>query len=240
MNLTISPQIRILAIVGLALAVVGGGASLLLGRSSPSASSPPAPHRAATTPATTPAATTPARPGPHTKTAPTGTHSKTTPTGTHTKTPSKTAHPSTSHAKAAHAKPTHPKPARHGNLVDARLPAPLQWALSQHRIVVVSFYNPQANVDAISVAEAHAGASAANVGYLLVNVLDDKVAGLLTALLPAGTMLPDPGILIYRAPGTLVYRFDGFLDRDAVAQAATDAAAGQTDPTLSGTGATTP
>jgi hypothetical protein len=228
MNLTISPQIRILAVVGLALAVVGGAASLLLGRSTPTVSSSPSPHRA-TTQATAPTRTTPARPAPHTATTP--------PTTAHTKTKAQS---KPAHATAPHAKPAHAKAAHRGNLVDARLPGPLQWQLSQHRIVVVSVYNPQADVDAISVAEAHAGATEAKAGYLLVSVLDNKVAGLLTGLLPAGTMLPDPGILIYRAPGTLVYRFDGFLDRDGVAQAAADAEAGQADPSLSGTSPATP
>lgn len=120
--------------------------------------------------------------------------------------------------------------AHRGNLVYATLPRPLQWQLSRHRVVVVSFYNPRSDVDAISVAEAHAGAVDAKVGFLLVDVLDDAIAGPLTALLPGGGLLPDPGILVYRAPGDLVYRFDGFLDRAAVAQAATNAA------TASGTG----
>jgi hypothetical protein len=115
--------------------------------------------------------------------------------------------------------------------VDANLPQPLQWQLSQHKIVVVSLYDPQADVDAISVAEAHAGAVEAGAGFLLVNVLDDSLAGLLTGILPGGGLLPDPGVLIYRAPGTLALRIDGFADRDTVAQAAADALAGQTGPT---------
>ena len=140
-----------------------------------------------------------------------------------------------------------PKPAQRGNLVDARLPKPLQWALSQHRIVVVSFYDPQSDVDSISVAEAHQGAVDAKAGFLLVSVLDNAVAGPLTALLPGGGLLPDPGVLVYRAPGRVVYRFDGFADRDTIAQAAADAKAGQvatdvSDPGLAAasTTATTP
>jgi len=37
-------------------------------------------------------------------------------------------------------------------------------------------------------------------------------------------VLPDPAVLVYRRPGDLVARFDGFADRDTVAQAAADAA----------------
>ena len=40
---------------------------------------------------------------------------------------------------------------------------------------------------------------------------------------PGGGLLPDPGVLVYRAPGDIVVRLDGFADRDTVAQAATNA-----------------
>ena len=118
----------------------------------------------------------------------------------------------TQHKTATKHKATPSKPAKfHGNPVYADLPAPLQWELSHHKVVVVSFYDPNANVDAISVAEAHAGAIAAGAGFLLVSVLDNKVAGILTALLPEGGLLPEPGVIIYRAPGTIVA--DGRLRR---------------------------
>ena len=63
-----------------------------------------------------------------------------------------------------------------------------------------------------------------------MSVLDNKVAGLLTALLPGGGLLPDPGVLVYRAPGDVALRLDGFADRASVAQAATNALHGETGP----------
>jgi hypothetical protein len=123
--------------------------------------------------------------------------------------------------------------------VYAQLPQPLQWQLAHHKVVVVSLYSPRSESDAISVAEAHAGAVDAGAGFLLVNVLDNKVAGILTALLPGGGLLPDPGVLVYRAPGTIAFRLDGFNDRDAVAQAALNAMAGQNDGSSTETAATT-
>ena len=36
-------------------------------------------------------------------------------------------------------------------------------------------------------------------------------------------VLPDPAVLVYRRPGKLVARFDGFADRDTVAQAVINA-----------------
>jgi hypothetical protein len=209
-SLTVSPQIRILALVGL-LAALGLGASMFVmgGGSSKTdtaaATTAPAVHAAAkphTAPIVKPAKTKPVA-KPHTAT--------------------------THHVKKA-------TPARfRGNPVYAQLPQALQWQLAHHKIVVVSLYNPGSNVDAISVAEAHAGAADANAGFLLVSVLDNKVAGLLTALLPGGGLLPDPGVLVYRAPGDVALRLDGFADRASVAQAATNALHGENGPSPAST-----
>jgi len=212
---TISPQIRILAIVGL-LAAIGLGASMfLLGHGGSNTA-----DRAATTHAR-PASSTPRA------------HS----------TPAKTAaaqkHATKPHVAArAHAKKTKPAGFR-GYPVYAQLPQPLQWQLAHHKVVVVSLYNPSSDVDAISVAEAHAGATDAGAGFLLVNVLDNKIAGILTALLPGGGLLPDPGVLVYRAPGDIAVRLDGFADRNAVAQAATNVIAGDLGPAAPAAPATT-
>ena len=202
MNLTVSPQIKILALVGL-LAAVGLAASMfVLGGSSKK--TPAAVH-------------TPVR------------HATKPPAAVHTKAPAKhvTKAHTVSHAKVH--KKTKPAGFR-GNAVYAQLPKPLQWQLAHHKVVVVSFYNPSSNVDAISVAEAHAGATDAGAGFLLVSVLDNKVAGILTALLPGGGLLPDPGVIFYRAPGDVALRLDGFADRASVAQAATNAMSGETGP----------
>jgi hypothetical protein len=206
-NLTVSPQIKILALVGLLAAVALAASMFVLGGSSKKTTTPPVrtPVRHIAKPRTAVPAHTPAK------------HA----TKTHTKT--KTVSHAKAHKKAA--------PARfHGNAVYAQLPKPLQWQLAHHKVVVVSFYNPSSDVDAISVAEAHAGATDAGAGFLLVSVLDNKVAGILTALLPGGGLLPDPGVIVYRAPGDIALRLDGFSDRASVAQAATNAMHGETGP----------
>jgi hypothetical protein len=100
------------------------------------------------------------------------------------------------------------------------LPLVLHAALKRHRIVVVSIFDPQSQTDAVSYAEARAGAAVAGVGFLGVSLLDNAVAAPLTAALPGGGLLPNPGLLVYRAPGVLVQRIDGFSDRDSVAQIA--------------------
>ena len=219
MNLTVSPQIKILALVGL-LAAVGLAASMLvLGGSSKktvaSAVSTPAVHTRVKTPVT------PVKPA--------KTHRAVHPA---VKPTTKTHRATTTHDKAkAKVKPK----GFHGYKVYAQLPLALQWQLAHHKVVVVSFYNPSSEVDAISVAEAHAGATDAGAGFLLVSVLDNKVAGILTALLPGGGLLPDPGVFVYRAPGNVALRLDGFADRAAVAQAATNAMSGETGPATTGT-----
>ena len=234
MNLTLSPPIRIAALAGLVLVIVAGGASMMLGHSKSSTPAPTTPvHRTPARTATTPAATKTAKAA---KTAAASQKHATTTAG------ATSAHRAAALAAAAaevkaearakaKAAAARRAAARRGNLVDADLPEPLAWQLSQHKIVVVSTYDPQSAVDEISVAEAHAGAAEAGAGFLLVDVLNNAVAGLLTGILPNGGLLPDPGVLIYRAPGTLALRIDGFVDRDAIAQAVADVQAGQNGPT---------
>jgi hypothetical protein len=208
-NVTISPQIRIVALVGLVAALGLGASMMTLGRGGSDAE--------------TVAATTTAPLRSHTTTAPAPAKPVAKPAAKPAAKPVAKPH--------AQARPHVRKPSGfRGNPVYAQLPQPLQWELAHHKVVVVSLYNPRSDVDAISVAEAHAGAVDANVGFLLVDVLDNKVAGILTALLPGGGLLPDPGVLVYRAPGQIALRIDGFADRDSVAQAATNALAGETGP----------
>jgi hypothetical protein len=197
-DLTVSRPVKILALI-LVIAGVGGIASMsLLGKSSsaggPALSVAQIRARAHSSTSTTPTVSTPA-----------------------VKTPAKAkaAAPPTVHV-AAKPKPK-PKPVTAAN----GLPIVLNDALRAHRIVVVSVFDPQSQTDAISYAEARAGAGDISLaGFLGVSVLDDSVAGPLTAALPGGGLLAVPGLLIYRRPGTLVERIDGFADREAVAQLA--------------------
>jgi hypothetical protein len=107
--------------------------------------------------------------------------------------------------------------------VNPLFPTPVRSALERNRLVVAGFYNPASPVDSLTIKEARAGAEAAHVGFVAVNLLNDSVAGPLTSFLPANELLPNPGIVIYRRPGTLVYRSDGYLNRTAVEQAVREA-----------------
>jgi len=131
------------------------------------------------------------------------------------------------------AKPATPAKKRAPVVAPNGLPTTIADALRSHMIVVVSVSDPQSSTDAISYAEAKAGAAEAGVGFVGVSVLDNPVAGALTSVLPGGGLLPEPGVLIYRRPDTLVQLINGFADRDVVAQAA---AASKTAPALTRAG----
>jgi hypothetical protein len=185
-SLTVSPQIRLVAILG-GVAALGLAAFMLTaGRSSPGST------------AASVATIKPLHP-----VRKLGTH------GTVRK-PAAKAKP--------HVKPkVAPKPV---SLVSG-LPSKLAQALRKHDLVVVTLFDPQSQVDAITVAEASAGAEAAQAGFVPLSVVDQREAGPLVRQLGA---LPDPAVLVYRRPGKLVARFDGFADRDTVAQAVANAA----------------
>ena len=100
------------------------------------------------------------------------------------------------------------------------LPPRVAEALRQYPVVVVALYSPEASVDATSLGEAAAGAKAAKVGFLAINVLDQAQVSPFT---DAFGVLQDPTLLIYARPGTLTFKVDGFADRQVVAQAALSA-----------------
>ncbi len=120
--------------------------------------------------------------------------------------------------------PHHPSTPVHvvGPTVDPLLPAPVHLQLDHYPRVVVGFYNPHSPVDSLTIEAARAAAKAAHVPFVSVSLLNDAVAGPLTALLPAGELLPDPGFAIYTRPGKLAFRSDGYLDQAAVTQALKD------------------
>ncbi len=159
---TISPQVRIGALIGVLMTVLAGSAIVLMhGHSTPATSAPPATQ--------------------------------------HQSTPSK---------------PVHVVPPR----VNPLLPPTLHIKLDHYQLVIAGFYNPHSPVDMLSIQEARAAANAAHIPFVPVNLLNNAVAGPLTALLPAGELLPNPGFMIYKRPGAVVYRSDGYLDKAGVTQ----------------------
>jgi hypothetical protein len=205
MTFTLSPPVRIAALLGLLATVLVGGGMTLIGRGETSDATP------------------------HTiKHHPFGVSAK---QAKHAAAPAATSKKNSA-AKATTAKPTTPaRPVRKAPeqpsfvvaALKAGVPAPIARALGQHRVVVVSLYNPYSEVDGISFAEARAGAQLAGAGFVPLNLLSKAEVGKLTEQLG---LLPDPGLLVYVRPGRLAVKISGFADKETVAQAAQNAANG--------------
>lgn len=196
MTFTLSPPVRIAALLGVLATMLIGGGMMMLGRGEGAEAVPHAinPHPfgmrkpAAGAPSAKPAATAP--------------RTKATVTPAAPKAPE--------------------RPSAMVVALRAGLPLPIAKGLGQHSVVVVSLFNPYSQVDGISFAEARAGAQRAGVGFVSLNVLSRAQVGKLTEQLG---LLPNPGLLIYVRPSTLAARISGFADKETVAQAAHNAAA---------------
>jgi hypothetical protein len=120
-------------------------------------------------------------------------------------------------------------PKRKAPAVVDGMPAALAHALHSHGVVVVSLYTPGASVDTMATEEARHGAALAGAGFVSFNVADEKAVSPLSSLLTgaptaADRVLDGPAVLVFERPGSLFVRFNGFADRDTVAQAAENAA----------------
>jgi hypothetical protein len=212
--LSVSPAIRIVALIGLLLALVAGGAMRFMGGASGSATDVVPSRNSAIVRAKNVASHATAR-----AKKPTAASTPTTHASAATKpravTPAKTT-----------AKPA-AKPARSTKsaapALNPTVPLALGRALAFNPTVVAVLYNPQSEVDGIAVAEARAGAALASVGFVALNVLSQADVGKLTEQLG---LLPDPAVLVFRRPAKLAARIDGFSDKETVAQAAQNAAHG--------------
>ena len=136
------------------------------------------------------------------------------------------------------AKKLAPKPARKvakkvakpkGPSVINGMPAALARALASHAVVVVSLYAPRSSVDAMATDEARHGAALAGAGFVAFSVANERIVSPLTSLLTgaqtaADRVLDGPAVLVFQRPRTLFVRFNGFADRDTVAQAVANAA----------------
>jgi len=208
MTFTLSPPVRLAAIIGLAATVLLAGGLKMLGGGGGSVATPHITHH-------------PFGPGATAKhtaaTVAPKTHPASKPATKEATKPRATAKP----AQVA------PKPvvdqAAVTAALDAGLPASVASALGRSRTVVVSLYDPYSQVDGIAFAEAKAGAALAGVGFVPLNVLSQAQVGKLTERLG---LLPDPGLLVYVRPGTLAVKISGFADKETVAQAAQNAVRG--------------
>jgi hypothetical protein len=223
--MTVSPAIKIFAVVGVLAALVLGGGMMFLGR-------PPAEEDAA--PVVLPkkktgvlsgidAAQNVASKANAAVKKPTEVDGTTTaPAATPTAKPKPAVAAKPKPAVAAKPKPK-PSPAKKVALIAANgLPTRITSALAQHSVVVVSLWATGGTIDAMSRDEAAAGASSAGAGFVAIDLIkDSREAQALT--LKLGGVLRSPGILVFTRPDVVSLSLDGFRDRETVAQAAANA-----------------
>ncbi len=198
MNLTVSPQIRLVALAGFVAALALAAGMILLNGQRHSAAAP-----AAVKPVH-------ARAGARGGTFSGGKVS--TPTGTRTAAP------------GAPAKPV-AKPPNQAVLaaVRAGLPPRVAKAFGAHRTVVLSLYAPNSQVDQLAVHEASTGAALGKATFVRIDVTRgrEKELRMLASNLGA---LEAPAVLVFEPGAALFVRLTGFADHELVAQAALNAA----------------
>jgi thiol:disulfide interchange protein len=102
-------------------------------------------------------------------------------------------------------------------------PTTIAAVLRKHRVAVVLVYDPQTKIDRFSLGEAQLGAERAHAGFLRVSVMKQQ------QVLPFAKtfgVLQVPTVLFFARPGKLVQKLDGYADQDSVAQAALNASRG--------------
>jgi hypothetical protein len=199
--LTVSPAIKVFALIGVLVALVMGGAFFVMGGSQE------------TSAATEPLLTLP-------------TKTKKTAAAANVRI-KKVATPRTPSAKPKAAAKGAPKsaaePKRTSRAVAKNgLPMSVARALASNEVVVVSLYGGGWKIDPMARDEAAAGARAAGVGFVALDVTSASSAAD-ALMLKYDTIFRAPAVLVFRRGGELAMQLDGFRDRDTVAQAATNA-----------------
>ena len=111
------------------------------------------------------------------------------------------------------------KPSKPANKPSPQV-SPLEGALRRHSVVVVLFYAPGDDYDTIQARETRAGALAAKAGFLALNVTKNQQVAALAA---EYEVREAPATLVFTRGPRVAYRVAGYMDRQAVAQAAADA-----------------
>jgi hypothetical protein len=111
------------------------------------------------------------------------------------------------------------KPSKPANKPSPQV-SPLEGALRKHSVVVVLFYAPGDDYDTIQARETRAGALAAKAGFLALNVTKNQQVAALAA---EYDVREAPATLVFTRGPRVAYRVAGYMDRQAVAQAAADA-----------------
>jgi len=120
------------------------------------------------------------------------------------------------------ASPVKPKPAVHVHhrtplALDPDLPAPVARKLHLSRETVAFVYTGASASDRALLVQVRAGAHAAGVPFVALNVTDEKTA---VAVRGWTSSSEDPVVLVVERPGKIVFQLEGPTDTQTVAQAA--------------------
>ena len=96
----------------------------------------------------------------------------------------------------------------------------LEQELAEHRVVVVVFHTPGSDLDGEGLREARAGAASANAGFVAVDVTKENAVATIAA---EYEVRGSPTVLVVVKSGEARSRFEGYVDRETVAQAVTNA-----------------
>ena len=96
----------------------------------------------------------------------------------------------------------------------------IEQELAEHRVVVVVFHTPGSDLDGEGLREARAGAASANAGFVAVDVTKENAVATIAA---EYEVLGSPTVLVVVKSGEARSRFEGYVDRETVAQAVTNA-----------------
>ena len=100
------------------------------------------------------------------------------------------------------------------------MPVAVARALQKHSVVVVSLSSPRSDLDKLAGAEARAGARASDAGFVSINVFHQG-AGI--PLLHKLGVVDTPAVLVVTRRRAVTAELKGFVDRNVVAQAVSDA-----------------
>jgi hypothetical protein len=100
------------------------------------------------------------------------------------------------------------------------MPVSVARALQKHSVVVVSLSSPRSDLDKLASAEARAGARANDAGFVSINVFHQR-SGI--PLLHKLGLVDTPAVLVVTRRRAVTAELKGFVDRNVVAQAISDA-----------------
>jgi hypothetical protein len=208
MNLSVSPQMRVVALAGL-LAVLGLAVAVFTfsrhhSSSSSSSSSSSVPSASSSLPGG--ATLEPSRARGSASGAPVTSRPATKPVAA---------------TKPKHVAPKVPSAVRLA--LDQGWPRPIAKAFARHRVVVAVLYSSEAALDRDALAEARAGAGQTGVPIVSLDVSAASDSATRKVLQKLG-LLDAPATLVLQRPGKLFLELDGYSDKETVAQAVANAA----------------